>query len=87
MIFTVHCIARMQERDILLDDVLSVIMNGEIIEDYPDDFPFPSCLVMGIIGERILHVVLANDGTRLRIISAYWPDASKFEKDGKTRRK
>ena len=86
LLFTAHCLSRMQERSILIDDIISVIMNGEIIEDYPDDYPFPSCLVMGTIDKMKLHVVLANDGGCLRIISAYRPDDSKFMEDGKTRR-
>lgn len=86
LVFTAHCLARMQERDILIDDILDVLLNGEIIEDYPDDYPFPSCLMMGCIKEKILHVVLACDGICLRIISSYWPDDSRFMEDGKTRR-
>ncbi len=34
----------MQEREISRKDVISCINNGKIIEDYPDDFPSPSCL-------------------------------------------
>lgn len=37
----------MQERDISRADVKNCIMHGEIIEDYPDDFPHPSCLIFG----------------------------------------
>ena len=58
----------------------------ETVKAYPDDYPFPSCLVMGTIDKMKLHVVLANDGSCLRIISAYRPDDSKFMEDGKTRR-
>ena len=42
-----HAVERMQERDISREDVKNCIMNGEIIEDYPDDFPHPSCLIFG----------------------------------------
>ena len=37
--WTQHCLQRMQERDISRADVKNGIMNGEIIEEYPNDFP------------------------------------------------
>ena len=45
--WSTHCLERMQERDILRDDVISCVLRGEIIEDYPNDFPYPSCLIFG----------------------------------------
>ena len=45
--WSVHCFERMQERDISRADVKNCILNGEIIEDYPNDFPYPSCLIFG----------------------------------------
>ena len=76
------------ERDIQRDDVKNCIQNGEIIEDYPDDFPNPSCLIFGMtLANKILHVVAGSDGTYLYIITAYYPSADKFEPDMKTRRR
>ena len=38
------------------DDVMNAINNGEIIEQYPDDYPFPSCLILGItINDEYVH--------------------------------
>ena len=37
----------MHERGIRRADVIRCLESGEIIEDYPDDFPHPSCLVFG----------------------------------------
>ena len=88
ILWTTHCLARMGERDIQRDDVRNCIMNGEIIEDYPDDFPHPSCLIFGMTLEnKILHVVAGTDGIYLYIITAYYPTADKFEPDMKTRRR
>jgi hypothetical protein len=30
--------------------VIAALTNGEIIEHYPTDYPFPSCLVLGLSG-------------------------------------
>lgn len=85
--WSTHCLAKMQERDINIDDIGSCIMSGEIIEDYPDDFPCPSCLIFGYsIEERVLHVVTGTDGNILYIITAYYPNTKKFMEDLKTRR-
>ena len=82
-----HCLERMQERDISINDVESCLQTGEIIEEYPDDFPHPSCLIFGHTKEnRILHIVIGSDGINLYFITAYFPNTDKFEKDLKTRK-
>ncbi|MBD5138370.1 MAG: DUF4258 domain-containing protein [Ruminococcus sp.] len=85
--WSAHCLKRMQERDISIDDVGSCIMSGEIIEDYPDDFPYPSCLVFGYsVNKRVLHVVVASDDKTLYVITVCYPDTKKFTEDLRTRR-
>ena len=62
ILWTQHCLQRMQERDISRADVKNGIATGEIIEDYPDDFPNPSCLIFGYnVNGRILHIVAGCD--------------------------
>lgn len=88
IIWTQHCLERMQERDISRADVKNGILTGEIIEEYPDDYPHPSCLIFGYtINNRILHIVAGCDTINIYIITAYYPDTKKFEEDLKTRRK
>ena len=67
---------------------LSVLLDGEIIENYPDDFPFPSALILGWIGGRPLHVVVAlnEDARMVAIITVYEPSTEYFEPDFKTRK-
>lgn len=49
-------------------------MNGEIIEQYPDDYPYPSCLILGMsIEDKYLHVVIGNHESDLFLITAYFP--------------
>ena len=40
ILWTQHCLQRMQERDISRADVKNGIATGEIIEDYPDTKKF-----------------------------------------------
>ena len=87
VIITIHAQERLRQRGLKAKDVRNCVMTGEIIEQYPDDFPFPSCLIFGkTINGKILHVVASDEGTGSRIITAYFPDNIKFEDDLKTRR-
>lgn len=81
MITSVHAMSRMAERCITFDDVICGIKNGKIIEQYPNDYPYPSCLVVGFaIQNKYVHVVVSDDGERLWIVTAYFPDAEKWDK-------
>jgi hypothetical protein len=85
--WSAHCLERMQERDIRIVDVENCILSGEIIEDYPDDFPNPSCLIFGYTeNKKVLHTVVGMDTSVLYIITAYYPNTTKFMEDLKTRR-
>ncbi len=82
-----HCFERMQERDISINDVESCLQTGEIIEDYPDDFPHPSCFIFGYTKKnKILHIVVGSNGDTIFFITAYYPNTDKFEMDLKTRK-
>lgn len=47
IIFRVHVIQRMFERNITAEDVIHVIGAGETIKTYPDDQPYPGRLILG----------------------------------------
>ena len=87
VVISKHAYSRIYERKISTKDVISGIASGEIIEQYPTDFPFPSCLVLGLTsnGEKI-HVVCSIGNGALWIISAYIPTLDKWENDYKTRK-
>ena len=84
-----HALTRMMERNISRQDVQDVIEHGEIIENYPDTKPYPSCLVFGTITGKTLHVVVAFDENSgiTYIITAYEPSEKHFFPDLKTRKK
>ncbi|MCL1806365.1 MAG: DUF4258 domain-containing protein [Oscillospiraceae bacterium] len=47
MAVTKHARIRLAERGITVNDLQNAIRTGEIIKQYEDDTPFPSCLVLG----------------------------------------
>ena len=72
---------------LIVADVKNCIMTGEIIEEYPEDFPNPSALIFGkTLQEKILHVVCGIDENFLYFVTAYEPTTEKFFEDLKTRR-
>lgn len=83
-----HAVRRMFTRQISVDEVQLVLKTGETIENYPEDKPYPSKLVLGWCGSRPLHVVVAdNHDERISIIiTAYEPDPTHWEPDFKRRK-
>lgn len=72
--FSDHAVKRMIERSISRQEVEEAILNGEIIEEYPEDKYSPSCLVFGCTGRgRPLHVQVSLP-PKVVIITVYEPD-------------
>lgn len=88
LIFRVHAIQRMVERGISETDVREVLEGGETIENYPDDTPYPSRLVLGLRGSRPIHVVAAEitDADETIVVTAYEPDTDHWEPGFRRRR-
>lgn len=89
LIYRQHAVRRMFERGITTADVRMALDTGRVIEDYPTDTPYPSCLWLSCAGTRPLHVVYADnvtDGERI-IITVYEPDPALWLADFATRRK
>ena len=76
LIYSGHGIQRMFEYDIKKIDVEFVIQNSKIIEEYPDDKPYPSYLLLGFVNNKPIHLVLAIKENEKKgvIVTVYRPD-------------
>ena len=84
---TKHGKQRLQEREIRVDDVMTAIKNGEIIKQYEDDKPLPSCLVLGKDKKgQSIHLVLSHDEVFIYLITAYYPDVKIWSADFRKRK-
>jgi len=84
---TKHAKNRLIERAITVESIKNAIKTGEIIRQYEDDKPFPSCLLLGSTEQnKFIHVVVSIDNGYLYIITAYYPDENEWEDDFKTRK-
>ena len=86
--WTNHILVRLIQRSIDTDDVVYALQNGEIIEQYPTDYPYPSCLVLGVaLNNNFIHVVCGLGKDELWLITAYhpnpdeWTEGFKFRKE------
>lgn len=86
--FSDHATYRSIRRGITTEEIRQAIANGEIIEDYPDDYYGPSCLILGYtLTQRPLHIHCSY-ATRplVKIITLYQPDPSEWLENYKIRR-
>jgi hypothetical protein len=89
IIYRIHAIQRMFERRISEENVRQVLQSGEMIEDYSDEMPFPSRLMLGRRGNRPLHVVVAEntEENEMVVITVYEPDSSQWKSGSRDRKK
>ena len=88
LLFRVHAVQRMFERNISAKKVRQALETGETLEDYSSEMPEPSRLILGVQGKRPFHIVTSeNPATNeTTIITVYLPDPNKWNKDSKSRR-
>ncbi|MGQ3684260.1 MAG: DUF4258 domain-containing protein [Candidatus Loosdrechtia sp.] len=86
---TDHADEEAQADKLKYEEVYFSVLNGEIIEDYPEDKPYPSCLIYGqtFAGEPVHSVWAYNQETEWAVlITVYRPDPQRWI-DYKVRKK
>jgi hypothetical protein len=84
IIYTKHAKDEMESDEfgeIRDEDVDQAVRNGKIIEMYPDDEPYPSCLIYGHTSQgRPLHIVcaFAVESDMAIIVTTYHPDPDRW---------
>lgn len=70
----------MFERGISELDVRQVLEDHVVVEEYPDESPFPGRLLLGRVGGRPIHVVACFDrpGHTIVIITVYEPTPDRW---------
>lgn len=88
VVYRLHAVQRMFEREISAKKVSQALESGEVIEDYSAEMPEPSRLILDFQGKRPFHVVTSEDPQtdRVTIITVYIPDPDKWKKDHRTRK-
>ena len=84
LLYLPHAIRQMSRSDRMItpEEVRTVAMTGQLVENYPDDPRGQSCLLLGLgNGDRPIHVVAAPKDEYLAIITAYMPDPTQWSSD------
>lgn len=68
-----HAHRERQEEQITIDEIEKNLLGGDIIEKYISDPRGESCLVVGIVLNKALHIVCGKRGNRLLIVTVYRP--------------
>jgi hypothetical protein len=89
IIYRIHSIQRMFERQVSEEDVRKILQSGEMIEDYSDEMPYTSGLISAERGDRPLHIVMAENAkdNELVVITVYKPNSSQWKPGFKDRKK
>jgi hypothetical protein len=83
---SVHAEKERYAEDISLADIETAILNGEVLEDYPNDPRGESCLILGHAEGRAIHMVCGYTSAQsIRVITVYLPKRPKWQ-DERTRR-
>jgi hypothetical protein len=78
---------KLRRRRISARNIEDAVRSGSVIENYSNDPRGASCLILGMVGRRPLHVVCGClDAEEILIITAYEPDPREWENDWKTRK-
>jgi hypothetical protein len=78
-LYSQHARAEMEAEElgeIRDQEVFEAVLAGRIIESYPEDKPYPSCLIYGrTVEDRPIHIVCAyaEDVNSVIIITVYQP--------------
>lgn len=82
-----HAEKERYSEQISIADLETAILNGEILESYPNDPRGSSCLILGYSLEKPIHIICGYASTkRVRIITVYLPKSPKWH-DERTRSK
>ena len=73
-----HAIQRSLERSITEEEVVEILLNGEIIEEYPEDKYGPSCLILGRTQSGRPLPVQCSLPPTIWIITLYEPDPQEW---------
>ena len=77
-VYSQHAELERRVDDLTFAQIYEALLNGQILEQYPDTGRGESCLVVGFAGELPIHVVCGWRGEKVALITVYVPRPPKF---------
>lgn len=76
---SLHAAEEALAEHIVRSEIEEAMLNAQLLEDYPDWWLGPSCLIYGRAGTgRDLHIVVSYSGLPVTIITVYEPRPPKW---------
>lgn len=77
-VYSQHAEIGRREDGLTFAQVEEALLNGRVLEGYPDTGRGVSCLVVGFSGDTPIHAVCGWRGEKLVLITVYIPRPPKF---------
>ena len=77
-VYTLHAEMERKVDGLTYAQIEEALLNGEILEQYPDTGRGESCLVVGFAKDVPIHVVCGWRGEKVALITVYIPRPPKF---------
>jgi len=72
-VYTQHADIERRADELTFAQIEEALLNGEILEQYPDTGRGESCLVVGQAGDVYIHVACGWHGNKVALITVYVP--------------
>jgi len=77
-VYSYHADIERRAESLTFSQIEQAMLNGQILEDYPDTGRGESCLVVGLCGDVPIHVVCGWRGEKVAVITVYIPRPPTF---------
>ncbi len=77
-VYTAHAEIERKTDKLTFAQIEQSLLNGQVLEHYPDTGRGESCLVVGLAGETPIHSVCGWRGEKIALITVYIPRPPKF---------
>jgi len=76
--YTHHADIERVADELTFAQIEEALLNGEILEQYPDSGRGESCLIVGFANDVPIHIVCARRGEKTVLVTVYVPRPPKF---------
>jgi hypothetical protein len=77
-VYTLHAEVERRADHLTFAQIEDALLDGEILEQYPDTGRGESCLVVGFAGDVPIHIVCGWRGAKVAVVTVYVPRPPKF---------
>jgi hypothetical protein len=77
-VYTHHADVDRRLDNLTFSQIEEALLNGKILEQYPDTGRGESCLILGFAKDQPIHVVCGRRGEKVAVVTVYIPRPPRF---------